>query len=542
MIKMLPKLHNNPGLRLASGAALTFFIICSILNLHRYWSYYASFDQGLFNQLFWNSVHGNLFESSLSSTLSTNVVHTQKAPEVFYSHFGQHFNPIFLLWMPIYAVFPCNETLIILQVLFVTFAGLVLYALARHYLQPMLAAMITVSFYCTTTVNAPTLANFHDISAAPLLLFAVLLAMEKQKWWLFFLCAILLLAVRQDVGISLFSIGFYMLVSRRFPRMGLVVCFLSLGYILLVTQYIMPQFSADVARRMTIERFGQFTTNAEASTLDIILAILTNPMRLLGELFRGFPNKLGYIVVHSLALGIIPVLSSATWTSAGFPLLYLFLQRASNALKISIRYAMPVVPGIFYGAIIWWSTRQNLYKKPKIRRFWKTCIILSLILSIIGNQNSVFYFLIPDTISPLVYISIPEQWNHIHQFQPLINQIPANASVSATTELIPKLSNRREIVRLSQLQIINDARQTITVEYIIADIWRRHKYQVAKKRPLLEDFFQFIDEVTNNQQYGIIGFADGVILLKKSTISNPQATSAWLNFRKKSEVGSGNGL
>ncbi|BDA71007.1 hypothetical protein CAL7716_051730 [Calothrix sp. PCC 7716] len=203
---------------------------------------------------------------------------------------------------------------------------------------------------------------------------------------------------------------------------------------------------------------------------------------------------------------------------------------------------MPVVPGIFYGAIIWWSTRQNLYKKPKIRRFWKTCIILSLILSIIGNQNSVFYFLIPDTISPLVYISIPEQWNHIHQFQPLINQIPANASVSATTELIPKLSNRREIVRLSQLQIINDARQTITVEYIIADIWRRHKYQVAKKRPLLEDFFQFIDEVTNNQQYGIIGFASGVILLKKSTISNPQATSAWLNFRKKSEVGSGNGL
>lgn len=531
VIKTLPKLTNNQGLRLASGAALTFFIICSILNLHRYWSYYASFDQGLFNQLFWNSVHGNFFQSSLSSTLSTNVVHAQKAPEVFYSHLGQHFNPIFLLWMPIYAIFPCNETLIILQVLFVTIAGLVLYALARHYLQPMLAAMITVSFYCTATVNGPTLANFHDISAAPLLLFAVLLAMEKQKWWLFFLCAILLLAVRQDVGISLFSIGFYMLVSRRFPRMGLVVCFLSLGYILLVTQYIMPQFSADVARRMTIERFGQFTTNSEASTVDIILAILTNPMRLLRELVRGFPNKLGYIVVHSLALGIIPVLSRATWT-AGFPLLYLFLQRASNALKISIRYAMPVVPGIFYGAIIWWSTRQNLYKKAKIRRFWKTCIILSLIVSILGNQNSAFYFLIPDTIRPLIYISIPEQWNHIHQFQPLLKQIPANASVSATTELIPKLSNRREIVRLSELRLINDARQTITVDYIIADIWRRHKYQIAiKKRQPSEDFFQFIDEVTKNQQYGIIGFADGVILLKKSTISNPQATNAWLNFR-----------
>jgi uncharacterized membrane protein len=533
MVVMLQKLRKNHGLRLACCAALIFFLICSTLNLHRYWSFYASFDQGLFNQLFWNSVHGNLFESSLSSSLSTNVVHAQQAPEVFYRHLGQHFNPIFLLWMPIYAVFPHNETLIILQVLFITVAGLVLYALARHYLQPMLAAMITISFYCTATVNAPTLANFHDISAAPLLLFAVLLAMEKQKWWLFLLSAILLLTVRQDVGISLFSIGFYMLLSRRFPRMGLVVCLLSLGYILLVTQFIMPQFSADVARRMTMERFGQFATNGEASTLDIIWSILTNPMRLLGELFRSFPSKIGYIAIHSLALGLVPILSSATWTSAGFPLLYLFLQRARNTLTISIRYAMPVVPGIFYGAIIWWSTRQYLYKQAKIRRFWKTCIILSLLVSIIGNQNSVFYFLIPDSINPLVYISIPQQWNHIHKLQPLLKQIPVNASVSATTEIIPQLSNRREIVRLPELRLINDARQTIRVEYIIADIWRRHKYQVALKgkRQALEDFFTFIDELTNNQQYGIIGFADGVILLKLSTPSNPQATNDWLNFR-----------
>ncbi|BAZ18029.1 hypothetical protein NIES4071_99110 [Calothrix sp. NIES-4071] len=530
---MLYRLQNKSGLRLACCAALTFFIICLILNLHRYWSFYASFDQGLFNQLFWNSIHGNLFESSLSSSLSSNVVHAQQAPEVFYRHLGQHFNPIFLLWMPIYAVFPYNETLIILQVLFVTLAGLVLYALARHYLQPMLAAMITISFYCTATVNAPTLANFHDISVAPLLLFAVLFAMEKQKWWLFFLSAILLLAVRQDVGISLFGIGLYMLCSRRFPRMGILVCLLSFGYILLVTQFIMPQFSADVGRRMIMERFGQFATSGEASTLSLIWNILTNPIRLLEELFRSFPSKMGYIAVHSLALGLVPILSSTTWTSASFPLLYLFLQRARNALTISIRYAMPVVPGIFYGAIIWWSTRQYLYKQPKIRRFWRICIILSLLVSIFSNQNSVFYFLIPDSINPLVYTSIPEQWNHIHQFQPLLKQIPATASVSTTTELIPQLSNRREIVRLPEIELINDARQTVKVEYIIADVWRRHKYQVALKgkRQALQDFFKLIDDLTNNQQYGIIGFADGVILLQLSTPSNPQAIKDWLSFR-----------
>jgi uncharacterized membrane protein len=530
---MLKIILSKPGLRVAFYSAFIFFTVCFILNLNRYWSFYATFDQGLFNQLFWNSVHGNLFESSLSSSLSTNVVHAQQAPEVFYRHLGQHFNPIFLLWMPIYALFPCNETLIILQVLFVTCAGLVLYALARHYLQPMLAVMITISFYCTTTVNAPTLANFHDISVAPLLLFAVLLAMEKQKWWLLFLFAILLLTVRQDAGISLFSIGFYMLVSRRFPRIGLLVCLLSLGYILLVTQFIMPQFSADVSRRMTMERFGHFATSSEASTLEIIWSILTNPILLLREIFHSFQNKIGYIVVHCLALGLVPILSSATWASAGFPLLYLFLQRAHNALTISIRYAMPIVPGMFYGAIIWWSTRQYLYKKVKFRRFWKTCIILSLLVSILGNQNGTFYFVLPDSINPLIYVSIPQQWKHVQQIQSLLKQIPANASVSATTELIPHLSSRREVVRLPEIQLINDAQQTIKVEYIIADVWRRHKYQVALKgrRQAIQDFFKLIDELTNNQQYGIIGFADAVILLKSSTPSNPQAIKDWLNFR-----------
>jgi uncharacterized membrane protein len=531
---MLGKLLNKPGLVLAVSSAGIFFSICFLLTLCRYYNFNATYDQGIFNQLFWNSIQGRFFESSLSSGLSTNVVHSQQTPEVFYRHLGQHFNPIFFLFMPLYALFPGNETLILMQVALVTGAGLVLYALARHHLQPILAGMITISFYCASCVNGPTLANFHDISAAPLLLFSVLLAMEKGWWKLFWLFALLLLGVRQDVGIALFSIGIYMILSKRFPKMGIAVCVVSFTYMLLVTQQIMPLFSADVSKRMTIERFGHFASSAEASSSEIILDIIKNPFRLIGEIFYNFPAKLGYLIVHWLPLALVPAISTASWITAGFPLLYLFLQRAGSALVISIRYAMPVVPGIFYGAIIWWSTREQLFQKAKIKRLWKICIYLSLVVSFLANPNGTFSFVLPDSLKPVVYIPLLSQSHHINEFQPLLNKITPSASVAATTQLIPQLSSRRGVVRLPELQLKNDAKEIVKVDYVIADLWRLQKFQVAFKedRLILQKIVKLVEEVTAKNEYGIVEFADGVILLQKSVASDEKAIAAWIQYRQ----------
>ena len=144
---MLVSKLKNPSLKMLFVAAIAFFLLCLLLNLHRYYSFYASYDQGIFNQVYWNSMHGRFFQSSLSSALSTNVVHQGQVSEVYYHRLGQHFTPALLLWLPIYALFPSPVTLAVLQVTFVTAAGLVLYVLARQYLQPPLSVMISVSFY-----------------------------------------------------------------------------------------------------------------------------------------------------------------------------------------------------------------------------------------------------------------------------------------------------------------------------------------------------------------------------------------------------------
>ncbi len=559
--------RKSPQVRVVLVGAIAFFVLALTLTLHRHFCFYSSYDQGIFNQVFWNGIHGRFFQSSLSSQLSTNVVHNGEVPAVFYHRLGQHFTPALLLWLPIYALFPFPATLTVLQVTLVTAAGLVLYALARQHLQPTVSAIIALSFYGANAIVGPTLANFHDICQLPLFMFGLLLAMEKRWWWLFAILSALILAVREDGGISLFGVGFYLIASRRYPKLGVAVCTLSFGYMLLLTNAIMPLFSDDISRRFMIERFGQYADGEEASTVEIIWGIVSNPLRLLFELFSPFFGTMRYLISHWLPFAFVPAASPAAWAIAGFPLLKLFLGKGESVLAINIRYAMTVVPGMCYGAILWWKNRENLLDAPlrefvlkpfyslssltgvgkifvsvitwfeqhpkwlkiSMRRFWTICLCISLFFSFTSNPNRTLSFIIPDSIQPWVYVPLPRQWEHAGAIRSLINQIPADASVSATTFIVPHLSGRREIIRFPSLVFRNDAREVVKVEYAIADIWQLQQYQPAFRgdRQTLQDSLRTIERVTKDREYGIIGCEDGVLLMQKGAASNPKALAAW---------------
>lgn len=526
-------------------SATTFFVITLVLILHRHFTFYSSYDQGIFNQVFWNGIHGNFFQSSLSSQLSTNVVHNNEVPAVDYHRLGQHFTPALLLWLPIYAIFPYPATLSVLQVLFVTTAGVVLYFLAREYVDHTVATLISISFYCANAIAAPTLANFHDISQIPLFVFTLLLAMEKRWWWVFALFCVLILAVREDSGITLFGVGVYMVLSGRFPRIGVIVCTLSFGYLLVLTNLIMPIFSEDISKRFMLERFGQYVEGDEASTIDVIIAMLTQPWLLLQELFTPFDRTVRYLLGHLLPFAFIPAVAPGAWLIAGFPLLKLLLGKGFSVLAITIRYAMGVVPGLCYGVILWWGGQgvlrfnqplASLTPRPlsqRFRRFWIFCIALTLVFTLTSNPNRTLYFLIPDSIDPWVYVSIPEQWSRSKNIYALMAQIPDQASVATTTYIIPHLSGRRKIIRFPALALRNDQQTVERVDYVLADLWRLRRYQVAFDDDLerLRSMTRTLEQITDTGEYGLIDFVDGVILLAKGADHNPQAFQNWSTFR-----------
>ena len=547
---MLRKLVKTPGFQLAIVSATLFFIFTLTLTLHRHYTFYSSYDQGIFNQVFWNNLHGRWFQSSLSSQLSTNVVHANQVPEVDYHRLGQHFTPALLIWLPIYALFPHPATLCVFLVTFVTLAGLILYILARQYVEPYVAGMITASFYGANAILGPTLGNFHDISQIPLFVFSLLLAMEKRWWWLFWLLALAILAVREDSGITLFGIGVYMVLSRRFPREGIGVCLLSFGYMVLLTNLIMPIFSEDIAKRFMLERFGQYVEGNEATTLDVIWAMVSQPGLLLQELFSPVDRTINYILGQLLPLAFVSAIAPGSWMIAGFPFLKLLLGKGFSVLAISIRYAMSVVPGLFYGAILWWGGQGFInFSQPlascqprrlttRFRRFWMFCLALTLVFALVDSPtNQALYFIFPDSIRPWVHVSLPQQWQRTGEINSLIAQIPDDASVSATTHIIPHLSGRRAVIRLPGLEYRDDNQTVQKVDYLLADLWRLQQYEVAFKhdRNRLRDITRQIDEVNQDGEYGIVGFNNGVVLLQKNVADDSEAKKEWLVYRQEIE-------
>jgi len=522
------------GLRRAFQLAGIFCVVMLILGLNRHFTFYTTYDQGIFNQLFWNGIHGRFFQSSLSSVLSGAVVHDKQVPEVFYHRLGQHFDPILLLWHPFYALAPNAATLVVLQVLLVTAAGLVLYVLARQYLQPPLAVMITASYYGAIAVIGPTLSNFHDLSQIPLFLFTLFLALEKRWWWLFWLMAVFTVLAREDAGVLLFAIGLYLIFSRRHPWVGVGLCSLGFGYVMLATNVFMPMFSRDISQRFMIERFGHFASGDEASTLDILWGILTNPLKLFSHIFSSLDKKIPYILGQTLPLAFVPLISPSAWVLISTPLAQLLLQGGESRFSIYIRYAITLVPGLFYGAILWWSVNQQRFR-PRFRKIWIGFIILSLIITVLKTPHRSLYFAVPESVNPFVFVSLPRQWQHSTQVHSLIRQVPPDASISGTTSVIPHISSRREVLRLPFLDVKTDQQQVVEVDYVLVDFWPLRQYLPAfsLERSTFRAMVPMVEQLVNEEnRYGIQAIQDEAVLLKKGAPSQPGMLEQWQQLRQ----------
>ena len=534
-LKPLDYWQNQTGLRQVLIIAATFFTVVLTFSIIHYESFLITYDHGLFNQVFWNSVHGNFFQSSLSSAASGASLLDRQLSYPSYIHLGQHFVIDFLLWMPIYALFPSPITLIVLQVFLIAAAGIVLYFLARHYLSVPISVMIVASYYGANGVIGPTLGNFYEHCQIPLFVFSLLLALEKQRWVLFWIFAALTLGTREDAGIALFGIGLYLIFSRRYPRTGVALCAVSFSYVALITNTVMPMFSTDSSRLYLANYFRKFVKTETPSTLELLWAIISQPQIIIQVLFTNFSRRILYLLGHWLPLAFVPAITPSAWIMTVFPLLVLLLQVFNQAAtSINTRYTLAVIPGLFYGTILWWSQHQEKFK-PRLHRFWIGCIGLSMLLTYTSNPHRALYFISPYSIQPWVYQSLSAQLDHAADLKTVFNSIPKDASISTSGYIVPHLSGRRNIIRLEVMQMKDENGKTVDVDYGLLDLWqlRENNLKGPIDRGRVRGGVRFADEALRQGTYGVAQVLDGVVLIQKGITSKPEVLAAWLKLRQE---------
>ncbi len=502
--------------------AAGFLLALLALQSWRSWALLASYDQGIFQQVLWNSLHGHWFESTLSSQLSTNVIHAGALPSIGYARLGQHFTPTLLIWAPLVGLLG-GAALPLLQVGLITAAGLVLYRLAHQLVPDRTAHWITYGYFAGNALIGPTLGNFTDLCQLPLAVFSLLLGLQEKRHWLVVLSALLMPLIREDTGVLLVAIGAWLLVRER-QRWPLALAFIAWGggWVMVCTNVLMPLFSDDNAKRFMVENFGQFLGEDNAtgnSSLETLQRVLSQPTLLLQQLVDPPGQTLLYLLGQGLPFLFIPLISLDTALLAGPSLLGLFLaQGANDPLSITIRYTLLVVPGFALGALFLWARRPNPNLGSKVRLAWGCALTLSLVLTISSNPHRSLSALIPDSIDPWVHSGWADQWDHGKAARQALRVIPAEASVAANTPLIPLLARRSVVVRFPFSTTYQDRAGSIkAVDWIAVDLDFLNRYGVAfqgdwkqlrKSKSWLEN---------NRDDYKVRALNDGVVVMERNS-------------------------
>ena len=106
-----------------------------------------------------------------------------------------------------------------------------------------------------------------------------------------------------------------------------------------------------------------------------------------------------------------------------------------------------MVPGLFAGAVLWWSSRQVLFESRRLRRIWAGAIALFCLFIVTANPNQSLSWMIPDSIQSWTYQDPVAQFRHGQRALALKQTIPDSSSVAATTGLIHHLANREVLIR-----------------------------------------------------------------------------------------------
>ncbi len=505
-------------------AATIFTVLGLSLQWWRMQTLNASMDQGILYQILWNSLNGNFFESTLSSQLSTSVVHNGDLPTIGYQRLGQHFTPILIIWLPIIKLFG-KWALPFLQVILIALAGLVLYKLARSKLNKRLSSMIAVSFYGANAVIGPCLGNFTDLCQLPLLIFILILAIEYRRKWLTLFIALIIPMVREDTGIVLMGVGLWVLYAYKSQwKLALYLILYGSVSVIAITNFIMPIFSEDNSKRFMVENFGQYLKgDNQASSLEVLKLTIQQPILLIKEILSPPGKTIRYLAGQFLPLAFIPLVSIDIWILMGLPLLGLLIAQG-NPLGINWRYTYLVVPGLFSGAVYWWSKNKYIFNIKMVRTLWKSCIALSLIFMLTSNPNKSLSWLVPSSIQPWIFRNPIEQWNHGQAARELLKEIPQNATVAANNPLIPHLADRQVLVRFPAMYKYKDRKKlTHNVNWIALDFDYHYRSAHAFKKHR-RDLNYLLEDITKLQkEYSIYKAKSGILIFKLGIDKNPDA-------------------
>jgi uncharacterized membrane protein len=240
---------------------------------------------------------------------------------------GDHFHPIIAIIAPLYWIWDSPNVLIVVQAVLTAAAIPVVYRFTRRRTGPRISLLITAAFALGWPIQALIDFDFHEVAFATPLLALAIDALDRRDDRRLLLWSVLLLFVREDMGIVVALLALLRLLQRRRPYWrALALAAGGLVAYVVTTTVIIPHF----ARGQGFAYGGQFDA-----------------------LGKNLPDALWNIVAHpwhAVKLFFTPSIKSQTLAYLTLPFALLFLRSPYAML------ALPLIAERFF------NSRSNLWE------------------------------------------------------------------------------------------------------------------------------------------------------------------------------------
>ena len=455
-----------------------------------------NFDLSINNNLIFGGLHGKFLEST--------VVFPTEPGKYLANHakFGTY------LFLPIYALWPHPETLLVLQSFLLGLSALPLYGFARRHVSETMAAAVALVFLCYYPMHSANFSEFQNVPIATFFLFSLVWAAETRRWVLCGVATAAALLLREDVPIGVAVIGGFLLLSGYRSFAGFVIATSAMIYFVYLRFHVMD----DAGEWWYPNMYKDLWADGEKGYKSVIKTLITNPLFVLSKLV--VEKKLLYLLHLLVPVAFLPARRWYLWV-AFIPGIFLTLlvTNYDPPTLFSFHYVMHWAPYLFLAVPL---ALESLGKSldsglPRMRAAATTMVCVSLVLtynygafaarpnSLKGGYNFIDFGYEPREA---------ERYARLHE---LVQMIPSDASVAATETVGPHVSSRVKMFTMRH--------GPQNADFVLAS---SKELKLSRTRPTLKAALE-------SGQYGVVKRSAEFVLLKRGAdpSQNKQLVLDW---------------
>jgi uncharacterized membrane protein len=415
---------------LTCAGALAYGVLVSILQIRFHDRFgTAAFDLGGYDNIFFNALKGHPMRGTVAIPSGEE-----------WSNLRVHAELSTYVLLPLYALRPRAETLLVLQAFVVGLGALPIYLFAARRIPRVAALLLAWAYLLFAPVQSGNFYDFHfqPLGSTLILWSFYLLDARKDAW--FALVFAMALASREDVSITYVVAGVLMVAVGHRPKAGLVVAGVSVAYFGIIRFVVMPHFGSWWFQNM----YQDLLPEGDGSLFGVAKTILSNPLFTLGTLLTQ--AKLLHVLQIFLPLAFLPLRRAWLWLGFAPAALGTILTTGYHpTTDTTFQYVFYWVPFLFIGAAV--VLQQIGEQRGRIPQ--AAAVVAMALATLITSYQWGVVFQRTTFQSAWGHIDVgpltPAEEEQLADLRELGKQLPPTASLAATEHEVPHFSNRIDV-------------------------------------------------------------------------------------------------